>query len=219
MDLGIYGAGGLGKELLLLAQQINEIENRWDGFVFIDDTDGLTLVKGTQVITFEKGRSNYDRKNIEIVIAVGEPHIRKILRERVLSAGFSLSVLVHPSVHIDGGTKLGAGTIVCCNSLISCDVTIGENVLIQPCASIGHDNQIGNDTVISTYVCIAGNCIIGDETYIGLNVPIKEHIHIGNDTIVGMGSVVSRNIPDRVIALGNPARAMKENSTHKIFHF
>ncbi len=100
---------------------------------------------------------------------------------------------------------------------MSCDVTIGENVLIQPCAGIGHDNRIGNATVISTYVCTGGGCIIGDETYIGLQVSIRENIIIGSQTIVEMWFVVSGDIPNQVIAMGNPARAMKENINHKIF--
>lgn len=217
MILGIYGAGGLGRELFVLAQQINKIKSRWDEVIFIDDTDGLSIAKGKQIITFDEAKVKYDNKSLELVIAVGEPQIRNFLRKRVHSAGFSLAVLVHPSVSISDGTKLGEGTIVCCNCFVSCDITIGENVLIQPCACIGHDNKIGNDTVISTYVCIAGGCIIGDETYIGLQVPIRENINIGNQTIVGMGSVVSRDISDQVIAMGNPARAMKENTNHKVF--
>ena len=42
-------------------------------------------------------------------------------------------------------------------------------------------------------------------------------ISIGNDTIVGMASVVHRDIPDNVIALGNPARPMKNNDDHRVF--
>jgi len=218
MVLGIYGAGGLGREVLMLAKQINEVEKRWDRFVFVDDADGFYTVKGKQVATFDEVRSKYDSKGIELVLAVGEPRDRRLLRERVYRSGFSLAVLVHPSVSISDDTKLGAGTIICFNCFVSCNVKIGENVLIQPCASIGHDNKIGNDTIISTYVCIAAGCVIGNESYIGLQVPVKEKIRIGSQTIVGMGSVVMRDIPDKVIAMGNPARAMKENINHKVFN-
>lgn len=62
-------------------------------------------------------------------------------------------------------------------------IGLRENVLIQQCTGIGHDNRIGNDTVISTYVCKAGGCIISDEIYIGLQVPIRENIIIGSQTI------------------------------------
>ncbi len=218
MDLGIYGAGGLGRELLILALQINEVEKRWNSIIFIDDDCGLPALKGRQVYPFEEVKQKYNRSILEIVVAVGEPQIRRKLRERINDKGFRLAVLIHPSVNIPGDTSLGAGTTICKNCFVSCDIAIGENVLMQPCASIGHDSQIGNDTVISSYVCVAGGCFVGHETYIGLNVPIKENIRIGNQTIVGMGSVVTRDIPGQVIAMGNPARAQRENVNHKVFN-
>ena len=217
MILGIYGAGGLGRELFILANQINKIEHRWTDIIYIDDTEGLSAVNEKQPITFAEMHLKYSINSLEIVIAVGEPHIRSFLRKRVKDAGLSLAVLVHPSANIADRTKLSAGAVICYNSFVSCDVVIGENVLIQPTVSVGHDCKIGNDTVISTNVCIAGRCDIGCETYIGLQVPIKEGVCIGKQTIVGMGSVVIRDIPDQVIAIGNPARVMKENTNHKVF--
>jgi acetyltransferase-like isoleucine patch superfamily enzyme len=50
-----------------------------------------------------------------------------------------------------------------------------------------------------------------------MSVPIKEGSMIGKNTIVGMGSVVLRDLPDDVIALGNPARPMKKNENHRVF--
>ena len=217
MILGIYGAGGLGRELFILANQINKKEHRWTDIMYIDDTDGISVVNEIQPITFAEIKLKYTHNSLEIVIAVGEPHIRSFLRNRVKDAGFSLAVLVHPSANIADSAILSAGTVICYNSFVSCDVVIGENVLIQPTASVGHDCKIGSDTVISTNVCIAGRCDIGCETYIGLQVPIKEGVCIGKQTIVGMGSVVIRDIPDQVIAIGNPARVMKENTNLKVF--
>lgn len=217
MILGIYGAGGLGRELYILAHQINKTEHRWTDIIFIDDTENITLVNGIQPITFTEVKNRYSNNELEIIIAVGEPNLRNLLKKKANNEGFLLATLVHPTANISEGTTLSAGTVVCYNSFVSCNVVIGENVLVQPTVSIGHDCKIGNDTVLSTNVCIAGGCEIGDETYIGLQVPIKEGVCIGKQTIVGMGSVVIRDIPDQVIALGNPARVMKENKELKVF--
>lgn len=218
MFLGIYGAGELGKEIMILANMINERDHRWDEIVFIDNKEDFTVFKGKKVITFEKAKSCYTNQDMEFIVAVGEPKTRRLLRENIAQAGFSLAVLVHPSIRISEGTALGAGTIVSSNCFISCDTTIEENVLLQPFVSIGHDCNIKKDTVISTFVCISGDCTIGKETYIGIHTAIKEKTVIGSQTIIGMGSVVVRDIPDQVIAMGNPARIMKENSEHKVFH-
>ena len=50
-----------------------------------------------------------------------------------------------------------------------------------------------------------------------MGVLIKEGTVIGKDAIVGMGSVVYNDIPDDVIAVGNPARPMRKNIDKKVF--
>lgn len=216
MVLGIYGAGGLGREVLLLAEQINNIDYKWNEMIFIEDNPRVKYLKGNKVIALEEVKK-ISNKDIEIAIAVGEPYFRRLLKERIYDAGFNLATLIHPSVYIPSDTLIEEGTIIGYNCFISCDVIIKENTYIQPCACIGHDSVIGKDTLISTYVSIAGACEIGDETYIGLHVPVKEKVRIGSQTIIGMGSVVMKDIPDQVIALGNPARPMKKNENHRVF--
>jgi len=82
---------------------------------------------------------------------------------------------------------------------------------------IGHDAKIGAHSVISSKVNIGGNVKIGLSSYIGMGSQIKEGVQIGSNVIIGMGSVVYNNIPDNMIALGNPARPMKRNLNKKVF--
>ena len=216
MVLGIYGAGGLGREVLELAKSINDHYKRWSEIVFIADFCTQTIVNSIKVLTFDQ-IINYEFDELEIVIAVGEPLDRHILRNKVKNSGYKIASLIHPSVMIGTGTILGEGSVICFGCFISCNINIGSNAYIQPLACIGHDSIIGDDSVISSYVCIAGNCKVGEQTYIGMHVPVKEKTIIGSKTIIGMGSVVQRDIPDEVIALGNPARPMKKNETYRVF--
>ena len=59
--------------------------------------------------------------------------------------------------------------------------------------------------------------MIGDQVYIALNVPVKEETRIGDNSIIGMGAVVLRDIPENVIAMGNPARPIKNKNDSKVF--
>ncbi len=51
---------------------------------------------------------------------------------------------------------------------------------------------------------------IGDRIWIGGSVVIVPGVHIGNDTVIGAGSVVTKDIPDGVIAAGNPCRVIRK---------
>ncbi len=207
----------MGREVFELARQIDKARKTWEGYIFIDDNDKVELDNYQSVICFKELREKYGGKDIEIVVAVGEPRIRRLLRERLQSEGYQMPVLVHPSANVATTSELGAGSIVCYNSFVSCGTAVGENVLIQPLAVVGHDSRIGNDSVISSFASIGGGCSIGDETFIGMSVPVKEKSRIGCRTIIGIGSAVFKDVPDNVIVLGNPARVLKENTDRKVF--
>lgn len=217
MILGIYGSGGLGREVFVLARQTNAVGKRWSELVFVDDFSEKDNIAKARVVAFDEAKAEFSPELIEICIAVGEPSVRAELYDRIRDAGYKLATLIHPDVHIPEDTSVGAGTIICSGSFVSCGVELGDNVLLQPSASIGHDCRIGSHSVISTFVSLAGKCIIGDRTFIGMSVPVKEETTIGDDVIIGMGSVVLRNIDAGMVALGNPARPMKANDSKRVF--
>jgi sugar O-acyltransferase (sialic acid O-acetyltransferase NeuD family) len=212
MKLGIYGGGGLGREVLVLAQQINR-DTRWTEIFFIDDVSDEAAISGVAVRRFHE----VDFADSEIVIALGEPVARQQLMEKVL-ARTRLATLVHPQVFIPPRSEIGAGSIICSGAFISCDVQISANVLIQPQACVGHDSSVGSHSVVSSNVTLAGHCAIGQRVFIGMNSAVKEQTAIGDDAIIGMGSSVFADIAPASIALGNPARVMRKNEQGKVFN-
>jgi len=87
---------------------------------------------------------------------------------------------------------------------------IGDNVMFGPNVSIltaGH--PVHPDSRNSGYEYGIG-IIIGNNVWIGANTVINPGVHIGNNAVIGSGSVVTKDIPDNVIAVGNPCRVLRE---------
>ena len=55
---------------------------------------------------------------------------------------------------------------------------------------------------------------IGENTWIGANVVIVPGVRIGNNVVIGAGSVVTKDIPDNVVAVGNPCHILREVGEH-----
>ena len=100
---------------------------------------------------------------------------------------------------------------------ITSNFVIRHNVYIQPHAVIGHDIQIGRHTVVGSNCQIGGADVIGERVFMGFLSGTKDHICVGNDVIISAGAIVFKDLPDEVIAVGNPARIMKNNSEKRVF--
>lgn len=119
--------------------------------------------------------------------------------------------IIHNSCQISSTVKIGDGCII--NSLVSiaAHTSIGNFVSINRNASIGHHTTVGDFATINPGCNIAGNVKIGYGTTIGIGTTIIDGIEIGDNTIIGAGSVVTKNIPDNVVAYGNPCKIIRNN--------
>ena len=115
---------------------------------------------------------------------------------------------VHPSATIGKYTHIGEGTIVLLNSIVSCNVTIGDFVTINIGSQLGHDCKIGDFASIMSNVDFGGWSSLGEDSLVGTNATIIPHVHVGKNVQVGAGSIILRDVPDGWHVLGNPAKRL-----------
>ena len=78
MKLCLYGASGFGKEVYDIAFRINEKYAKWDEIFFIDDyPDNEKVYGNNKLLSLDELKGEYDKDNFELVIAIGEPSVRK----------------------------------------------------------------------------------------------------------------------------------------------
>lgn len=107
------------------------------------------------------------------------------------------------TLHIGSGYINMNSKIRCRNSVtIGNGVMIGENVYIRD--SDAH-------TISGSKNSTSAPVVINDHVWIGSNVTILKGVTIGSGSVIGAGSVVTKSIPDKCLAVGNPARVIREN--------
>lgn len=106
----------------------------------------------------------------------------------------------HSSLTI--GSNCGfSGTVISC----FIEITIGNNVRCGANTLITDSDWHLEDTRLGPPQAIT----IKDGVFLGVNVTVLKGVTIGKNSIIGAGSVVSRDIPDNVIAAGNPCQVVK----------
>lgn len=117
----------------------------------------------------------------------------------------------HQSSLISSTAKLGKGLLINNLAAIGPHASIGDFVNIGNRASVNHHCVVEDLVSINPGAMVCGGCYIGRGTLIGAGSVIRDGIKIGRNSIIGAGSVVVKDIPDNVVAYGNPCKPMREN--------
>jgi len=217
MNLYIYCAGGFGKEIMDVARRKNNVTQQWNNIKFVDDVLAVDVKYGAEVMSFDQLIAISDIEQAEFLIAAGEPSVRHKISGKLKQANAKLGRLVDVSTVLADTADIADGVIITPLCSISSDAVLARNSCVNTMSIIGHDVFIDENSVISSMVNMGGACVVGKDSYIGMGALIKEGVKIGSNSIIGMGSVVYNDIPDGVIALGNPARVMRKNENQKVF--
>ena len=101
-----------------------------------------------------------------------------------------------------------------------CKVSIGDNVMFAPNVSLFTAGHPIHATPRNEGWEYAFPITIGNNVWIGGNTVINPGVSIGDNTVIGSGSVVTKDIPANVVAVGNPCRVIKEiTDTDKAYYF
>lgn len=212
--LVIFGAGGLGREVLLLLTQLNEAGAGWDVRGFYDDQPPPTpLVAGLPYLGTAHDL-NQTAEPLAVAVAVGSSASRAAVVSRLTSAQLSFPALVHPRVALAPPQRvaLGAGCIVQQGCILTCDITLGRFVLLNLGCTVGHDAVLEDFCSLMPHANVGGAAHLGAGVYLGTNATVIHAVRVGAGTVVGAGAVVVRELPAGITAVGVPARAITVNS-------
>lgn len=81
---------------------------------------------------------------------------------------------------------------------------IEDNVILGQRVIVGHDSHIHRNVSVMNSVILNGYVTVKERTYIGTGAIIRNRVTVGEHCLIGMGSNVVKDIPDNVVAYGNP---------------
>lgn len=211
-EIAIFGAGGLGREVAMLIEQINEKELTWELIGFFDD--GLEIgeeIYGYKVIGNADELNKY-KEELSVVFAIGEPAIRRKIVNLLDNPNLFYPVLIHPDAVLGKDVVIAEGTIITAGNIITVNVKIGKHALLNLACTVGHDVTLGDYTTVMPGANISGNIEVGECVYIGTGAKTIQQVKIGANTIVGAGAVVINSLPADCTAVGVPAKVIKYKS-------
>lgn len=153
-----------------------------------------------------------DNVIVQYLIGVNSSEIRAEIDERVWKLVHmpEEGILIHKTAHIGINCQVGRGTVMGPFSALTSNVSLGDHVHINTGASVNQGSNIGNYCTLSPGVKICGDVEVGDRVSFGANSTVINLKKVGDNSIIGAGAVVINDIPANSVAVGVPAKVIKE---------
>ncbi len=209
-DIVIIGAGGFGREVAWLIEEINKVKYQWNIKGFVDENRNIkgNMINGYKVL----GDIEWlQKQELYAVCAIGNPKVKKNIIQQLKGSKVKYPVLIHPSVIKSDSVEINEGSIICAGSILTVNIKIGKHVIINLDCTVGHDAEIKDYSTILPSVNISGCVTIEECVSIGTGSSIIQGKQINANSIIGAGSVVIEDLPANCTAVGTPAKPIKFN--------
>lgn len=188
----IIGAGGFGREIAWSCSRAGlEVAG------FCDDApekQSGTLDELPLLGTIEQVR---DRIGPEFgfQVAVGDNRIRQKLAQRALAAGWQPLSVVDPTALVAPDVPVGAGSYVAAGVVISRGSRLGEFVIVNFQATVGHDCRLDDYAQLCPGARLSGGCVMEEGAFMGSNAVAIPLRRLGAWSTAGAGTLVLRDLP------------------------
>ena len=120
--------------------------------------------------------------------------------------GFKTPSLIHPSAVVSKSATIGENCHILAGAVVSSMVVIGDACIVNTNASVDHECILAQGVHIAPGATLSGCVNIGKYSMVGAGSVVLPNVKIGENVIIGAGSVVTKDMPDSVVAYGNPAK-------------
>jgi sugar O-acyltransferase (sialic acid O-acetyltransferase NeuD family) len=145
------------------------------------------------------------------LITIGDNWSRSIVYNAIINQmpSFEFINAIHPSVIIGKNVELGFGIVMMAGVIVNPLSKIGNFTFFATGCQIEHDCIIQDYASVSAGSIMGGYVNIGKYSAITLGVTILDRLKIGENSVIGSGSLVLKDIPNNVLAHGNPINKVR----------
>ena len=193
-DIVIIGAGGIGREVAWIIEEINKVKPTWNIIGFADENSEMwdKELNGYRVLGGFEALDKLECKP-DIIVAIANCSVKKSIVAK-LGSKFNFATIVYPTVRVSKYIEIGEGTIIYTGVILTVNTRIGNHVVISGNCGIGHDTVIGDYSSVLWGSNFSGYDVVDKECFIGMGTKVVQGINIGKGLRVKAGTIILEDI-------------------------
>lgn len=184
-NLLIIGAGGHGK----VVAEAAELEKKYDKISFLDDRDDIKNIYNFKIVGKIDEHVNFANYYKYAFVAIGNNEKRLELISKLIDAGFSIPLIIHPTASVSKYSNIDIGTVILANAVVNVSTTIGKGCILNINSSVDHDCNICQGVHISSGVVIRSMVNIGELSIIDAGACVTAQKVLKDKSFVQAGKV------------------------------
>lgn len=193
-NIVIIGAGGIGREVAWIIEEINEVKPTWNIVGFVDDNSEMWRkeLNGHKVLGGINILDKLESKP-EVIVAIANCGVKKDIVAR-LNGKFDFATVIYPTVRVSRFVEIGQGTIIYPGVILTVNTKIGNHVVISGNCGIGHDTVIGDFSSVLWGSCFSGFDVVGEECFVGVGTKVAQGVSIDDGRRISTGEIIIEDI-------------------------
>lgn len=191
----LFGTGGFAKEIVGYMAQ-------WEQVICAVSTEDWNQDRFSHIPVLRSVEPG-QFPDAKFLMCVADPALkRQFVRENPDQWG----TYIHWSAIVSPLARIGRGSVICPQAVITSDAQIGEFVTMNIYSSVPHDSVVGDFSTFSPYASIMGNCKVGKDVFFGAYATCIPKVSLPDGTKVSAGAVVRKSIEQAATLYGDPAK-------------
>ena len=207
-SLIVVGAGGFGREALPYIRDAIALDPAITIKGFLDDKLEAFNGKLDDLPMIGRIRDYRIESQDRFIVTIGNPEARADVTRSLEKRGAKFFTLIHPTANIASTAKVGTGCIIYPFCGVGNQANVGEHVVMTWYSSVAHDTVLEPFSMLSAYSTLNGGAVLEEGAFLGTHAVVNPLVRIGAWSRVAAGSVVYKSVGPRLLAMGNPARAL-----------
>ena len=204
----IIGAGRHAAEVFSLMEDLGQ-DNQLLAFAKDDVSPGELFMGKPVMKIVDVLAMDISADKPEIMVGIGDVPANKRISDMFRDRRFTFFNLLNKGIKPARFRALGTGVYIAEGTIVTVNISVGDNVILNNGCTVSHDCSIGSFVNISPGTHIAGWVTIEDDVFVGVGASFIPKIRVGKGSIIAAGACVTKDVPPYTMVAGVPARIKK----------